>query len=127
MEDANHRGGDQTDLGGTPLAFDSRHRRQWPSLRSLEVDDHMSILSWIVIGLIAGWLEGLVVRGGGFGLIGDLIVGVVGALLGGWIASVIFGVTDPIGGFNIGTLFVAFVGAVVLVWILRAFGRARAY
>jgi uncharacterized membrane protein YeaQ/YmgE (transglycosylase-associated protein family) len=47
----------------------------------------MGILSWIVVGLIAGWLAGMVVKGGGFGLIVDIIVGVVGALLGGWIAT----------------------------------------
>ena len=46
----------------------------------------MTILSWIVVGLIAGFLAGLVVKGGGFGLIGDIIVGVVGGLLGGWIS-----------------------------------------
>ena len=46
----------------------------------------MGILSWIVVGLIAGWLAGLVVKGGGFGCVGDIIVGVVGGLLGGWIA-----------------------------------------
>ena len=47
----------------------------------------MGILSWIVVGLIAGFLAGMVVKGGGFGLIGDIIVGVVGGLLGGWIAT----------------------------------------
>ena len=47
----------------------------------------MGILSWIVVGLIAGWLAGMVMKGGGFGLIVDIIVGVVGALLGGWIAT----------------------------------------
>ena len=47
----------------------------------------MTILSWIVVGLIAGFLAGVVVKGGGFGLIGDIIVGVIGGLLGGWIAS----------------------------------------
>ena len=48
----------------------------------------MGILSWIVVGLIAGWLAGLVVKGGGFGCVGDIIVGVVGGLLGGWLASI---------------------------------------
>ena len=47
----------------------------------------MSILSWIVVGLIAGWLAGRVMKGGGFGLIGDIIVGVIGGLLGGFLAS----------------------------------------
>ena len=47
----------------------------------------MGILSWIVVGLIAGWLAGMVMKGGGYGLIGDIIVGVIGGLLGGWIAT----------------------------------------
>ena len=47
----------------------------------------MGILAWIVVGLIAGWLAGMVMRGGGYGLIGDIVVGVIGALLGGWIAT----------------------------------------
>ena len=47
----------------------------------------MSILSWIVVGLIAGWLAGKVMSGGGFGLVGDIVVGVVGGLLGGFLAS----------------------------------------
>lgn len=50
----------------------------------------MGILSWIVVGLIAGWLAGVVVKGGGYGCIGDIIVGVIGGLLGGWIASYFF-------------------------------------
>ena len=47
----------------------------------------MGILSWIVVGLIAGWLAGQVMKGGGYGLIGDIIVGVLGGLLGGWIGT----------------------------------------
>jgi len=45
----------------------------------------MGILSWIVIGLIAGWLSGMVMKGHGFGLVGNIIVGVIGGLLGGWL------------------------------------------
>jgi uncharacterized membrane protein YeaQ/YmgE (transglycosylase-associated protein family) len=52
-----------------------------------ELELKMGILSWIVVGLLAGWLAGLVVKGGGFGCVGDIVVGVIGALLGGWIAS----------------------------------------
>ena len=61
----------------------------------------MGILSWIVVGLIAGWLAGLVVKGGGFGCIGDLIVGVIGGLLGGWIASSFFHMGDAMSGINL--------------------------
>jgi uncharacterized membrane protein YeaQ/YmgE (transglycosylase-associated protein family) len=78
----------------------------------------MSILAWIVIGLIAGWLAGMVMKGGGYGVIGDIIIGIVGALIGGFLAGVIFGV-DALQGFNLITLVTAFLGAVVLIAIIR--------
>ena len=79
----------------------------------------MGILSWIVVGLIAGWLAGLLVKGGGFGCIGDIVVGVVGALLGGWIASSFFHMGDAITGINLESILVAFAGAVIFVIALR--------
>jgi uncharacterized membrane protein YeaQ/YmgE (transglycosylase-associated protein family) len=86
----------------------------------------MNILAWIVIGIIAGWLAGQVMKGSGFGLVGDLIVGVVGALLGGFLAGVLFG-GDFVTGINLTTLIVAFVGACILLFIMRAIpGRGRA-
>ncbi len=87
----------------------------------------MGILTWLVVGLIAGWLTGLVVKGGDFGIIGDIILGIVGALLGGFLAGALFGVTDAISGFNLTTLIVAFIGAVIVVVIVHALtGRRRA-
>jgi uncharacterized membrane protein YeaQ/YmgE (transglycosylase-associated protein family) len=86
----------------------------------------MGILSWIIVGLIAGWLAGLIVKGGGFGCIGDIIVGVVGGLLGGWLASYFFHMGDPMSGINFQSIAVAFVGAVILVIILRLFSGRRA-
>ncbi len=83
----------------------------------------MGILSWIVVGLIAGWLAGRVVKGSNYGLIGDLIVGIVGALVGGFIAGQLFKVSDPISGINIETLLVAFLGAVLVIFALRAMSR----
>jgi len=86
----------------------------------------MGILTWIVVGLIAGWLAGMVVKGGGFGVIGDIIVGILGALLGGFLASVVFGVPDLVNGINLVSILVAFIGAVLLVMIIRAVpGRSR--
>lgn len=85
----------------------------------------MGILSWIIVGLIAGWLASLVVRGGGFGILGDLILGIVGALIGGFIASAVFHVADPISGINLPTIIIAFLGAVIVIWILRALGGRR--
>jgi len=85
----------------------------------------MGILSWIVVGLIAGWLAGLVVKGGGFGCVGDIIVGVVGGLLGGWLASTFFHMGDPMSGINIESIVVAFIGAVILIIILRLISGRR--
>jgi len=78
----------------------------------------MTILSWIVVGLIAGFLAGLVVKGGGFGLIGDIIVGVVGGLLGGWISVNLLHI-GTMTGINLGSILIAFVGAVVLLLVIR--------
>ena len=84
----------------------------------------MGILSWIVVGLIAGWLAGMVVKGGGFGLIVDIIVGVVGALLGGWIATTFLNI-GGVSGINLQSILVAFGGAVLLLLVLRLIGRGR--
>jgi uncharacterized membrane protein YeaQ/YmgE (transglycosylase-associated protein family) len=79
----------------------------------------MGILSWIVVGLIAGWLAGAVMRGGGYGLIGDIVIGIVGAFIAGLLAGPLFGVADPVNGINLGSILAAFLGAVVLILILR--------
>ena len=84
----------------------------------------MDILLWIVLGLIAGVLASMVMRGG-FGILGDIVVGIVGALLGGWLFSALGagGVT----GFNLWSIFVAFVGACLLIALLRLLSGRRAY
>jgi uncharacterized membrane protein YeaQ/YmgE (transglycosylase-associated protein family) len=78
------------------------------------------LIWFLIIGLVAGWLAGRVMRGGGYGIIGDLIVGVIGALLGGWL----FGMLGIGAGGLIGSLITAFVGAVILIWLLRIIRRA---
>jgi uncharacterized membrane protein YeaQ/YmgE (transglycosylase-associated protein family) len=86
----------------------------------------MGVLAWIVVGLIAGWLASQVMRGGGYGLIGDIILGVVGALLGGWLASVLLNMPDAVNGINLTSILVAFIGAVILIALLRLVsGRRR--
>jgi uncharacterized membrane protein YeaQ/YmgE (transglycosylase-associated protein family) len=80
----------------------------------------VDLLTWIIVGLVAGVLASLVV-GGGFGIIGDIIIGIVGAFVGGWIFSKL-GVDSPFGGLA-GTIFVAFIGAVVLLFLLRLIRR----
>jgi uncharacterized membrane protein YeaQ/YmgE (transglycosylase-associated protein family) len=79
-----------------------------------------TILIWCVIGLIAGFLASAVV-GGGFGLIGDIIIGVVGAFLGGIVFRALH-IGTPFHGLA-GTIFVAFIGAVLLLLLLRLFRR----
>jgi uncharacterized membrane protein YeaQ/YmgE (transglycosylase-associated protein family) len=83
----------------------------------------MDILSWIVIGLIAGWLAGKIFRGSGFGLVGDTIVGVVGALLGGFIATQLFKIPHPLSGLNLETVLVALLGSVLVIAVLRYLPR----
>ena len=77
----------------------------------------MGILAWIVVGLVAGVLASLVMGGTGYGIVGDIVIGIVGAFIGGWLFRTL-GVSSPIGGMG-GTIFVAFIGAVVLLFILR--------
>jgi uncharacterized membrane protein YeaQ/YmgE (transglycosylase-associated protein family) len=76
----------------------------------------MEFLWFILIGLTAGWLAGQLMKGGGFGLVGDILVGVVGALLGGFLFSML-GLSA--GGGLIGSLIVATIGACVLLFLLR--------
>jgi uncharacterized membrane protein YeaQ/YmgE (transglycosylase-associated protein family) len=83
--------------------------------------DAHGIIAWLVIGAIAGWLAGTFMKGGGFGLIGDIIVGIVGAFIGGWLAGLL-GI--GIGGGWIASIITATVGAIVLILILRMVKRA---
>lgn len=81
----------------------------------------MSFLEWIVVGLIAGWLAGKVMKGGGYGIVIDIVLGMLGGILGGWIFTAL-GIWP--GGGIIAAILVAFVGAVILVWITRLMKRA---
>ena len=83
----------------------------------------MTLLPWLIVGLVAGVLASLVMGGTGYGIIGDIIVGIVGAFVGGWLFAQL-GVSSPWGGLG-GTIFVAFIGAVVLLFILRLIRGAR--
>ena len=86
----------------------------------------MDILAWIVVGLIAGWLASQVMRGGSYGLIGDIIVGIVGAVIGGYLARQLNIPGAAVTGINVTSVLVAFVGAVILIAILRLVsGRRR--
>jgi uncharacterized membrane protein YeaQ/YmgE (transglycosylase-associated protein family) len=81
----------------------------------------MGFLAWIIVGLIAGWLAGQVMKGGGYGVLVDIILWLLGGLLGGWL----FGQLGiGAGGGMVGSIIVAFVGAVILVGITRLIKKA---
>jgi len=75
---------------------------------------------WIVVGLIAGWLAGKVMKGGGYGVLMDILLGIAGGILGGWV----FGLIGIHAGGMIGQIVVAFIGAVILVGITRLIKKA---
>jgi len=81
----------------------------------------MGFLAWIIVGLIAGWLAGQVMKGGGYGVLVDIIHGLLGGLLGGWLFGQL-GIWS--GGGMVGSIIVAFIGAVILVGITRLIKRA---
>ena len=80
----------------------------------------MEFVWFIIVGLIPGWLAGLIIKGGGYGVVGDIIVGIVGALIGGWLFSTM-GVST--GGGLLGAIIVALVGAIILIFLLRLIKR----
>jgi uncharacterized membrane protein YeaQ/YmgE (transglycosylase-associated protein family) len=86
---------------------------------SFSIDTH-SLIIWLVVGAVAGWLAGTLVKGGGFGLIGDIVVGIIGAFIGGWLAGVMH---VHVGTGIIAEIIVATVGAAVLILILRLVRR----
>lgn len=87
----------------------------------------MGIISWIVVGAIAGWLAGLLVKGDeGMGIIGHILLGIVGALVGGFLAGLLLPGEDYISGINVTTIIVATIGAVLVVVVWNAIqGRTR--
>jgi uncharacterized membrane protein YeaQ/YmgE (transglycosylase-associated protein family) len=87
-----------------------------------QIMEPMSLLAWVVVGLIAGWLASQVVASR-FGIIGDTIIGMVGALVGGFLFEQ-FGSTGTT-GFNIWSILVSFIGAVVLLIVIRAVDGRR--
>src|SRR5437588_10800847 len=78
-----------------------------------------TIVWWLIVGLIAGFLASVVMRGGGYGVVGDIVVGIVGAIIGGFLANLLgLGASGLVG-----TIIVAFIGACILIAILRAVSR----
>jgi uncharacterized membrane protein YeaQ/YmgE (transglycosylase-associated protein family) len=85
----------------------------------------MEIFSWIIVGLIAGWLAGRFMRGGGFGVWGDMIIGMVAGSISGWFATSILHVNAGASAINLGSMLLAFTGAVALLVLLRVIGIGR--
>ena len=82
----------------------------------------MGILAWIILGLIAGWLAGMIMKSG-YGLIGDIILGIVGALVGGFLSSALLNI--DVTGFNLTSILIATVGAIIVIAISRALSPRR--
>jgi uncharacterized membrane protein YeaQ/YmgE (transglycosylase-associated protein family) len=80
----------------------------------------MGLLSWIIIGMIAGWLAGLIIKGSGQGIGGDILLGIIGAIVGGFLAGALFDIPQPINGLNFTTIVMAFLGTVIVVTLIRA-------
>jgi uncharacterized membrane protein YeaQ/YmgE (transglycosylase-associated protein family) len=89
-------------------------RRIEESVMSLE-----AALIWILVGAVAGWLAGQIVKGGDFGLVGDIVIGIIGAFIGGWL----FGGIVVVGGI-VGMILSATLGAVILLVVIRVLRRA---
>src|SRR5439155_24081143 len=83
-----------------------------------------SLIWWLIVGLIAGFLASVVMRGAGYGIVGDIIAGLIGAFIGGWLFGVL-GISR--GGGLLGTIIMAFVGACILIFLLRVFSRRYPY
>jgi len=75
----------------------------------------MSVVWWIVVGLIAGWAAGKIMKGGGYGVAMDIVLGIVGAVVGGWL----MGSLGIYSGSFLGTIIIAIIGAVFLIWLSR--------
>ncbi|MBN9247801.1 GlsB/YeaQ/YmgE family stress response membrane protein [Hyphomicrobium sp.] len=83
--------------------------------------DPQALIVWLIIGAVAGWLAGLIMSGGGFGLVGDIIVGIIGAFIAGWLFPFL-GVR--LGGGIVGEVIAAAIGAIILLFVARLVRRA---
>jgi len=102
-------------------AQDEREGSQVSHIQLREGDEDMFILWWIIVGLIAGWITGKLMKGSGFGAIMDIVIGIIGAIVGGFIMRALGFAGE---GGMIYTIIVAVIGAVVLTLIVRLFKRA---
>ena len=82
------------------------------------------LLTWLIVGAVAGLLAGVIVKGGGFGIVGDIVIGIIGAFIGGWLLTQV-GVT--IGSGIVSVIATATLGAVALLAVLKIIGASRTY
>jgi uncharacterized membrane protein YeaQ/YmgE (transglycosylase-associated protein family) len=75
------------------------------------------IIAWLIVGLVAGWLAGQFMKGGGYGVVGDIVLGIIGAFVGGLVAGLL-GFSGQAG--LLGSILIAFIGAVLLIALVRA-------
>lgn len=86
----------------------------------------MSIIVWIIFGALAGWIASIITgRNGEMGAIANIIVGIIGALIGGFIARQLGG--NGVTGFNFGSLIVAILGSILLIWVVSLFGSGSSH
>jgi uncharacterized membrane protein YeaQ/YmgE (transglycosylase-associated protein family) len=84
--------------------------------------DPGGLIAWLIVGLVAGWLAGRIMKGGGYGLIGDIVLGIIGAYFGGFIVTLVL--PDSSVRF-IGSIVVALIGAIILIAVVRALKGTR--
>lgn len=117
-------GGESTMAGNLLFTFCTRLER----IKNREIA--ITILTWIVLGLVAGWIASPLMGSGGYGLIGDVVVGMLGAVVGGWLGSMLLGI-DVTGfkidvtGFNFTSVALSVVGAIVVIVLFRALSPGR--
>jgi uncharacterized membrane protein YeaQ/YmgE (transglycosylase-associated protein family) len=86
------------------------------------MDSDMEILSWLIVGLVTGWLACVVTQTRRSQIVGDLLLGAIGALAGGFLALIVFGSGDPVTGINIVTIPAACLGAIIVIFVVKALG-----
>ena len=80
--------------------------------------DLMSILIWLLLGAVAGWAAGQIMKGSGLGLVGNIVVGIIGSFLGGWLAGQLGITGSETGGFSVASVITAIIGASILLFVV---------
>jgi uncharacterized membrane protein YeaQ/YmgE (transglycosylase-associated protein family) len=113
---------DPLPLTSLPITRALLSREPTQDSSKLQEEDRMltNLIWWIIVGLIAGWAAGKIMKGGGYGAVMDIVLGIVGAVVGGWL----LGALGISAGGLIGTIVVAIIGAMFLIWLSRLLKKA---